>query len=118
MIKSKQVLRFERKDGVTTAYLSGEIDHHTAGAIRRELDEYLTEHRPSVLRLDLSDIHFMDSSGLGLLMGRYALMSRLGGALVVCDPSPSVWRMIRLAGMERVLRIEQSKKTQEKGREG
>ena len=68
MIKSKQALRFERKNGITTAHLGGEIDHHTAATVRRELDEYVTEHRPSVLRLDLSDIHFMDSSGLGLLM--------------------------------------------------
>ena len=110
MIKSKQNMRLLHESGVPTVYLSGEIDHHSAAVLRRELDDYITRHRPSVLRLDLSGIDFMDSSGLGLLMGRYALLSRLGGKLVVCDPSPSVWRMMRLAGMERILRVEQKGK--------
>ena len=50
----------------------------------------------------------MDSSGLGLIMGRYALMNEIGGATVVLDPSPRVEKIMSLAGLERIVRVEYS----------
>ena len=73
---------------------------------RCSLDEYISRNRPSVLRLDASAVTFMDSAGLGLLMGRLSLMKQYGGELILVRPGSSVMRMIRLAGMERLLRIE------------
>ena len=57
-------------------------------------------------QLKLSDVKFMDSAGLGLLMGRYALIKRMGGEMVLLSPTPAVLRIVRLAGMERMLKIE------------
>ena len=54
----------------------------------------------------LSKIDFMDSSGIGLIMGRYARMQKLGGALKIKDPSERVERICRLAGLERIVSIE------------
>lgn len=51
--------------------LSGEIDHHTAPRIKRGLDEAFDKHKPKLIVLDLSGVSFMDSSGIGLLLGRY-----------------------------------------------
>ena len=108
MLKSKETIKIAMQGEVATAYLCGEIDHHNAARLRRELDDYICLHRPRVFRLDTSGIDFMDSSGLGLLMGRYALLKRLGGELVLCHPTPSVWRMVKLAGMDRIVRVEAS----------
>ena len=109
MIKTKEQVTLRFEDGVLLAVLRGEIDHHSALSVRRTLDEALCRYRPRLLRLDVSAIDFMDSSGLGLLMGRYALLKRMGGELVLLSPTPAVLRIVRLAGMERMLRIETTK---------
>ena len=87
----------------------GEIDHHTAAAIRRGIDATLFEKRPKKLLLDLSTVSFMDSSGLGLIMGRYSGVKELGGEMVVWNPSPETRSILGLAGMERLVRIEYPK---------
>ena len=84
----------------------GEIDHHTASSIRQGIDATLFEKRPTKLILDLSAVSFMDSSGLGLIMGRYSVMKELGGDMTVWNPSPETRAILTLAGMERLVRIE------------
>ncbi len=86
--------------------IRGEIDHHTAAAIRGGIDAALFEKRPAKLILDLSAVSFMDSSGLGLIMGRYSVMKELGGEMVVFNPSRETRSILTLAGMERLLKIE------------
>ena len=60
---------------------------------------------PRQLTVDMAGVSFMDSSGLGLIMGRYATMKDIGGELYVTDPSPRVQKIMSLAGMERVINI-------------
>ena len=85
--------------------IRGEIDHHTAAAIRQGIDTTLFEKRPAKLILDLSAVSFMDSSGLGLIMGRYSVMKELGGEMTVWNPSPETRAILTLAGMERLVKI-------------
>ena len=105
MIRTTCKAVFEDSGDTLTIVLKGEIDHHGAAGVREEIDACLYRTRPKVAVLDLSGIDFMDSSGLGLIMGRYALQKELGGKLVVLNPTGSVMRMIRLAGLERLIRI-------------
>ena len=90
-------------------HVGGEIDHHSAVAVRTGIDERLAEERPQKVMLELSGVDFMDSSGLGLIMGRYALVKKYGGLLSVLDPSPAVVKIIKLAGMERMVSILRTK---------
>ena len=94
-----------RAPGEIVAAITGDIDHHRAAELRAYLDEIILQKRPSSLLLDLSGIDFMDSSGLGLIMGRYTLLGRLGGQLILEHPSAAAKRMIALAAMERFIRI-------------
>ena len=97
-------------DGVTLKIrLRGEIDHHTAAVVRVSMDELIRSRAPRTLALDMSAVDFMDSSGLGLMMGRYSLMQSLGGETVVLDPSPATERIMGLAGMERMIKIVKTK---------
>ncbi len=89
-----------------TVRIRGEIDHHTAVSVRRDIDALLYERRPTRLMLDLSAVGFMDSSGLGLIMGRLSLLREWGGELTIWNPSPEVCGILALAGMERMVRIE------------
>ena len=88
--------------------LRGEIDHHSAVALRGAVDDMIRQKRPHKLVIDMSAVELMDSSGLGLIMGRYALMNEMGGATVVLDPSPRVEKIMSLAGLERIVRVEYS----------
>ena len=90
------------EDGLLTAYLSGELDHHTAAEMRERLDAAALSGRCRRLVLDFSGISFMDSSGVGLIMGRYRLVQSLGGQLTVQGASPRLERMIRLAGLDKL----------------
>ena len=90
---------------ILSIHVRGEIDHHTAASIRQGIDATLFEKRPKTLILDLSAVGFMDSSGLGLIMGRYSVMKELGGEMTVWNPSPETRAILTLAGMERLVKI-------------
>ena len=83
--------------GTLAAYLSGEIDHHAAQSLRREIDAQIDDRLPELLTLDFSGVTFMDSSGVGLILGRGRQMSGLGGRLVVQNAPDTVRRMLDLA---------------------
>ena len=81
------------------ARLSGEIDHHTAQGIREKIDERVLEGGQPELILDFSGVTFMDSSGVGLILGRKRLMEGLGGKLTVRGVPPSMRRLMAIAGI-------------------
>lgn len=98
----------EYEDGTLRICLSGEIDHHSAVSVRTAIDEKIYEYRPRSTVMDLSGIDFMDSSGLGLIMGRYALTQKLGGAFCIAEPNDRVLKIFELAGLGRIIKIEKS----------
>ena len=105
----------EKIDGKNlTVILRGEIDHHNAAFLRTRIDKLIYEKKPPKLILDLSAIEFMDSSGLGLIMGRYSLVRKLGGQLVIRKPTANILRICKLAGMERMISIETNKNKEKK----
>lgn len=89
----------------TIAVLSGEIDHHNAKGIRTEVDFALREQQPQELILDFSDVGFMDSSGIGLVMGRYKLMQELNGKVIIRNPPSHIKKVMRLSGLDRLASI-------------
>lgn len=91
------------------AHLSGEIDHHNAAKIRTLIDVRIESAKPSMLILDFTNINFMDSSGIGLVMGRYKLMKYLNGNLKIVNPSPQIQKVMSLAGFDRLAVIEKIK---------
>ena len=97
-----------------TAYLMGEIDHHSAKAIREEIDETAGRAHPEELILDFKDVTFMDSSGIGLVMGRYALMQELGGTLRVTGQSAHIRKVMKLAGLDRLAVMDGARATAKK----
>ena len=96
-----------------SVYLSGEIDHHNAAVIRYETDEAIQASLPRCVRIDFSGVTFMDSSGIGFVMGRFRLVNGYGGKLEVVGLSDRLYSMMKLAGLERLVTLE---KKQEKGK--
>ena len=99
-------LKLDCAEGAVTALLDGEIDHHSANSIREQIDETISRLKPSILTLDFKNVTFMDSSGIGLVMGRYRAMQSLGGRLTVKNTSLHIRKVMRLAGLDRLAEIE------------
>lgn len=107
-------VRLEEKETILTAYLSGEIDHHTAKKVRDDIDAALEKNPPSLLILDFGEVNFMDSSGIGLVMGRFKAMQGLGGKVVIQNPSMHIKKVMRLAGLDRLASIQDSMRISQK----
>ena len=105
----EEALRLSYTEDTVIAEIGGEIDHHRAVSVRSQIDEALFARMPKKLVIDIGRVDFMDSSGLGLIMGRYALMQRLGGTLSLREPNERLLRIFELAGLERMIRIEDGK---------
>ena len=91
---------------VVTAYLSGDLDHHTAKDMRESIDNAIELNMPSLLVLDFSGITFMDSSGIGLVMGRYRNLQKTGASLHISGASQSIYKVMKLAGIEKLAKLE------------
>ena len=88
---------FVPAQGTLAAYLTGEFDHHAAQAQRREIDAQIDARMPELLTMDVSGVTFMDSSGVGLILGRGRQMYGLGWRLVEHNAPDNVLRMLDLA---------------------
>ena len=102
MLSEKELVRACYTDGVLTVSLSGEIDHHTAKPIREQIDKQLYRHHPEETVLSLGGVSFMDSSGLGLILGRLSLCRHFGCRLRVIDADERARKIFALSGMERI----------------
>ena len=95
-----------------TVYLTGEIDHHSAQKMREEIDSNAQQHLPKMLILDFGEVDFMDSSGIGLVLGRYRMMQELGGELCLQDMPAHIRKVMRVAGIDNL------RMTQKGGKKG
>ncbi len=99
-------VKFEKTGDTLNALLIGEIDHHSAVEIRESCDMAIKTTHPDVLVMDFGAVSFMDSSGVGLVMGRYKLMNFICGSVVVRNASPRIEKILRLSGLEKIVEIE------------
>lgn len=99
--------KIEYKENEIFVHLEGEIDHHSASIIRVSIDDAILARRPQRLVLDFKKVTFMDSSGIGFVMGRYKLMKAVEGRITVQNLSSSAYKVMKLAGLERLGEIRQ-----------
>ena len=92
-----------------TAYISGEIDHHNAAKLRNDIDEAVESSYPEVLILDFGGVTFMDSSGIGLVMGRYKLMKNISGKVFIENAPRFIKKVFKMAGIEKLLSEERER---------
>ncbi len=100
---NEETLSLSYEEDILTAALHGELDHHSAVPVREKIDEALFLYRPSMLIIDIGRVDFMDSSGLGLIMGRLAKANELGIRLYVANPSKRAERMLKMAKLDRLI---------------
>ena len=86
--------------------LHGEVDHHGARAVMQELDRQVDAGLPKRLTLDLSGVTFMDSSGIAVLLRAHQRMRALGGAVTVTGVPAQAGKVLRAAGLDRMMKFE------------
>ncbi len=99
-------IQINASDELVTVYLTGEIDHHSAGEIREKIDRSLESNQPKLLIMDFKNVGFMDSSGIGLVMGRYKLMQTMNGEVKVINTPSHIKKVMKLAGLDKLATIE------------
>ncbi|WP_170007532.1 anti-sigma F factor antagonist [Bacillus fonticola] len=95
-------------DDVLCVRLSGELDHHSAEGLRQKASEAIETYNIQHMILNLETLSFMDSSGLGVILGRYKQLKQKNGQMIVCAISPVVKRMFDLSGLFKIIRYEEN----------
>lgn len=97
--------RIIRNKDALTVFIAGELDHHNAGIIRESVDIEIQSARVRELIFDFTHLDFMDSSGIGILMGRAKLLQSCGGKVVVAGAPGYIERIICLSGLENLIEL-------------
>ncbi len=98
----------ETKHDVLVVRLQGELDHHTAEELRSRVDEVLRQTEIRHIVLSLADLAFMDSSGIGVILGRYKQIAARSGEMVVCSINPTIRRIFEMSGLFKVIKIREN----------
>lgn len=99
----------EASGNLLIAYLIGELDHHSVSDIRTKIDNVISYKKPNHLILDFKNVTFMDSSGIGLVMGRYRLMQNHRGSVEIRNVTAQTKKIMELAGLGGIAVINEQK---------
>ncbi|WP_410768304.1 anti-sigma F factor antagonist [Fontibacillus sp. BL9] len=104
-------MEMERHRETLVVRLVGELDHHTADEVRMSLDGEIGRGACRHLVLSLESLQFMDSSGIGVILGRYKLIKQKGGRMVVCGVNPPVYRLLEMSGLFKIMSVYENEST-------
>lgn len=99
-------INFFMCDDTLIVELSGEIDHHVAGTLRKDIDEELEIYHAQNLIFDFSNVSFMDSSGIGMVLGRYKKVNAGGGTVMIRNASRLIKQILDLSGVFTLIEYE------------
>ena len=97
-------IKVKQQDNVITALLYGELDHHSAQETREFLDKLITRFRNTDLVLDLNNLSFMDSSGIGVIIGRYKKLKNDGRRMYIANPNRQIDKVMSLSGIYSIIK--------------
>ena len=100
-------VNYEEKDKQLILQITEEIDHHTSEKIRRKADYEIERFIPRKVIFDFSNVVFMDSAGIGMILGRYKMMKMLGGSVELKNVSPSLKKIFEMSGVTKICPIKQ-----------
>ena len=99
-------VKYNKEDKLLVLELTEEIDHHSTEKIRRRADYEIQRHMPRKAIFDFSGVTFMDSAGIGMVIGRYKMVSMLGGTISMINVKPSVKKIFEMSGILKIIPIE------------
>ena len=103
------VADYNRQEKTLFILLDEEIDQDTVDKIKRNIDDEIERYIPRKVVFDFSNITFMDSSGIGMLLGRYKLIKLIDAEMEIDNVSRSIKRIFDMSGIERIIKITNKK---------
>lgn len=85
--------------------VDGELDHHMAGKLREAVDRKIKSTNAVNIIFDFSGVGFMDSSGLGVIMGRYKISKMLGGRIIISGAKKQTRRILEMSGIDKIITL-------------
>ena len=99
-------LNMHKNNNMLYVCISGELDHHVAAQIREAVDDELAEDLAlKNIEFDFKDLSFMDSSGIGVIMGRYKVAKSRGGRVYASNVKPQVKKLLSISGLMNILTV-------------
>lgn len=103
-------IKYDEMDKLLTCQITEEIDHHTTEKIRRILDDEIERYMPRKIVFNFDKVSFMDSAGIGMILGRYKIMKMIGGTVEIINANSSINKIFEMSGMHRIISINNGKK--------
>lgn len=97
--------KYLNKEKILLLKITEEIDHHAVEKIRRKADSEIEKHIPRKVVFDFTNVTFMDSAGIGLVLGRYKNISSLGGNLEIINATETVNKILIMSGINKIINI-------------
>ena len=85
--------------------ITEEIDHHTTEELRRKVDNEITRYMPRKVVFDMDNVTFMDSAGIGMLIGRYKTVKSYGGEIEIMNVKPAIRKIFEMSGILKIINI-------------
>ena len=98
-------MKYQVQENYLTIFLPGELDHHNAEEIRNRSDYLIDQNHIRYVIFDFTDTTFMDSSGIGVIMGRYKRIYMLGGEVCAVHTSERMKKILTMSGVTRIMQI-------------
>lgn len=98
-------MKYEVQENCLTIYLPQDVDHHNAEEIKREADHLIEKNHIRYVIFDFADTGFMDSSGIGVIMGRYKRIYMLGGEVWAVHTSERMKKILAMSGVTKIMQI-------------
>ena len=106
------IVEFKKEDKVLIFKLTEDVDQHTSEKIRRKMDNEIKRYIPRKVVFDFSNISFMDSAGIGMVLGRYKLAQMLDGELEIINVNKSMKKIFDMSGVSRIINIIEEEKNE------
>lgn len=97
--------QYYNEDKLLILKLTEEIDECTVQKIRRKADHEIERYMPRKVIFDFNSVTFMDSAGIGLIIGRYRIVNMLGGTIEIANVTDSIRRVLELSGILKIIKI-------------
>ena len=105
-------INYINEDKLLYIEITEEIDHHIADKIRRKVDNEITRYMPRKTIFDFSRVTFMDSAGIGMIIGRYKMMKLIGGSLEIENVSEATMKILEMSGILKIIPVRELKVAQ------
>lgn len=96
---------YDNKNKTLKLQITEEIDHCMAEKIRNKADFEIQKYMPKKVLMDFNNVSFMDSAGIGMILGRYKITKLLGGTLDITNVTPSIKKVLEMSGILKIINI-------------